>query len=154
MNRGLVENFLRQWRKPFGIKTICEMTGADRKLVSKVIRESIQDGRVVEMEPGIFRVKQQQVSNSSATWRYSAEVGHVILKHLQAKAYRNVRALARDMGVSRTYVQKYLAALASLGVVKWDGIQYVAAPTADLSRLGCIVEPMILTKIRRKYECG
>lgn len=154
-NRGLVENFLRQWRKPYGIQTICDMTGVSTKLAEAVVAEWIREGKAVEMEPGIYRVTGNRVvRNSASEWNYVAEVGRMIVEMIRRFPYRSIRSLARDMGVSRTYIQKYLQALVSMGAVSWDGIQYVSVKDVDYNRLGCDIQPLAIRKLRRNYECG
>lgn len=149
----LIENFVRQYRKPFDIIMISEMTGTDREMARAQICELVKAGRVIEMEPGIYRsTAQNQISHSLGMWQYSVEVAQQMMQKLRSKRYKNVRALGADMGVSRTYVQKYLEALASLGAVSWNGFYYVAKKNADLSRIGCDLERGALSRIRREVK--
>lgn len=148
VSRGLVDNFLQQWRKPFGVVTICEMAGVSKILAGRVVKEWIDAGNAKEIEPGIYVVcDRSALSIASEKWMYSLDNALLLLSVLPA---RSIREAGRKVSRSRQWAFKYLEALVSIGAVIWNGKAYVGVDKADLGRLGRKIEKGILGRVRKE----
>ncbi len=150
VSRGLVDNFLQQWRKPFGVVTICEIAGVSKILAGRVVKEWIEAGNAKEIEPGIYVVCDRSalsIASDKGDWKYSLENAKLLLSVLPA---RSIREAGRKVSRSRQWAFKYLEALMSIGAVTWNGKTYMAMKRADLSRLGCNIEKGILGRVKKE----
>lgn len=148
--RQIANNFVAVCRIPFGEKTFEEMTGLTGG--GKYIREWLKEGKIREIEAGIYIVRDRySVSMTSAErdWRYTVEGAWLVLDALPESSLRKI---GLKIGRSRQWVCRYLEALASIGAVSWDGCNYVAVLGADVSRIGSGIDAGILSRMKREVK--
>lgn len=144
----IANNFVAVCRIPFGEKTFEEMTGLTGG--GKYIREWLKEGKIREIEAGIYIVcgcHGQSITSMERDWRYTVEGAWLVLDALTESSLRRI---GLKIGRSRQWVYRYLEALASIGAVNWDGGNYIAVPGADVSRIGREIEKGILSRMKRE----
>lgn len=146
--RQIANNFVAVCRIPFGEKTFEEMTGLTGG--GKYIREWLDEGKIREIEAGIYIVCGcfgQSITSVERDWRFTVEGAWLVQEALPESSLRKIGAA---IGRSRQWVYRYLEALASVGAVAWDGSNYVNVIGADVSRIGCEIEKGILSRMKRE----
>lgn len=148
--RQIADNFVAVCRIPFGEKTFEELTGLTGG--GKYIREWLEEGKIREIEAGIYIVcgcHGQSITSVERDWRYTVEGAWLVLDALPESSLRKIGAA---IGRSRQWVCRYLEALASIGAVNWDGCNYVAVLGADVSRIGREIDAGILSRLKREVK--
>lgn len=154
-SRELVANFVRQYRKPFSVEILSNLTQLTPAACVGALKELAAAGEAREIEAGIWTgLGQYNVGHSNTAggmrWTYKSDGGKRILELLRGGRYGAIREIGKALGVSRQYAYLYLEALASIGAVSWEGGRYMATGKGDLTLLGCVIEKGILGRLRRE----
>lgn len=149
-DRYLLDNFLASYRRPFDAELMSVFTGVQPSACEARLAEGVRDGELTA-SGGVY-VLRRDVSLEAGGWKYSRRGAEAILRCLALGDGRSLRSIAVKMGRSAQYVFKYMEALASIGVVRWDGDRYVVCGE-DISRLGVEIEKGILGRQKEEAKC-
>jgi len=155
-NKNIIRNFVNQYRKPFNIETIAELTGIETKTVGQSIRTLLNnnDVKCISTQDKLYVCSNRYQShvgfNQKGKWNYSTQVAEEILNLLDSRQYRSIREIASDYGKSRQLVFVYLEALASIGMVGINRSGYNVMTREGILKLGTFIQPGILGKMRKE----
>jgi len=155
-NKNIIRNFVNQYRKPFNIETIAELTGIETKTVGQSIRTLLNnnDVKCISTQDKLYVCSNRYQShvgfNQKGKWNYSTQVAEEILNLLDSRQYRSIREIASDYGKSRQLVFVYLEALASISMVGINGSGYLVISREGILKLGTYIQPAILGKLRKE----
>lgn len=155
-NKNIIRNFVNQYRKPFNIETIAELTGIETKTVGQSIRTLLNnnDVKCISTQDKLYVCSNRYQShvgfNQKGKWNYSTQVAEEILNLLDSRQYRSIREIANAYGKSRQLVFVYLEALASIGMVGIDCSGYKVLSKEGILKLGTFIQPGILGKMRKE----
>lgn len=148
----IINNFLNQYRKPYSLEQLSDMTGIHVTTIRPIHATAIEDGKASEIQPGIF-VSHLSRSSFLCTggWNYDITVARRIIAMLEEKPAYSCRELARRLGRSHEYACRYISALLSIDALAVSPQGYIPGPCSDLSGLGTNIIPGIITT-RRKAQ--
>ena len=155
-NKNIIRNFVNQYRKPFNIETIAELTGIETKTVKQSIRTLLnnQEIKCISTQDKLYvssnRYQSQVGFNQKGKWNYNTQVAEEILNLLNIKQYHSIREIALDYGKSRQLVFVYMEALASIDMVGIDCSGYKVLSKEGILKLGTYIQPAILGKLREE----
>ena len=155
-NKNIIRNFVNQYRKPFNIETIAELTGIETKTVGQSIRTLLNnnDVKCISTQDKLYVCSNRYQShvgfNQKGKWNYSTQVAEEILNLLNIKQYHSIREIALDYGKSRQLVFVYMEALASIDMVGIDCSGYKVLSKEGILKLGTYIQPAILGKLRKE----
>ena len=155
-NKNIIRNFVNQYRKPFNIETIAELTGIETKTVGQSIRTLLNnnDVKCISTQDKLYVCSNRYQShvgfNQKGKWNYSTQVAEEIINMLDSRQYRSIREIANAYGKSRQQVFVYLEALASIGMVGINGSGYKVLSRDGILKLGTFIHPGILGKLRKE----
>ncbi|MCB5285932.1 MAG: hypothetical protein LHW45_10150 [Candidatus Cloacimonetes bacterium] len=155
-NKNIIRNFVNQYRKPFNIETIAELTGFETKTVRQSIRTLLtnQEIKCISTKDKLYVCSNRYQShvgfNQKGKWNYNTQVAEEILNILDFRQYRSIREIASDYGKSRQLVFVYLEALASIDMVGIDCSGYKVLSKEGILKLGTFIQPGILGKMRKE----
>jgi len=152
----IIRNFAYQYRIPFQVETIAELTGIKIKVIRRAIRtlEANNEIKYISRQDKLYvssnRYQSQVGFHQKGNWKYSTQVAEEILNLLDTKSYRSIREIAHDYGKSRQLVFVYLEALASISMVGINGSGYKVLSREGILKLGTFIQPGILGKMRKE----
>ena len=155
-NKNIIRNFVNQYRKPFNIETIAELTGIETKTVKQSIRTLLNNHEIkcISTQDKLYvccnRYQSQVGFNQKGKWNYSTQVAEEILNMLDSRQFCSIREIASDYGKSRQLVFVYLEALASIDMVGIDCSGYKVLSKEGILKLGTYIQPAILGKLRKE----
>lgn len=140
----LVDNFIRQYRKPFDLDTITNLVGVSKRLIKARMEELLAEGEIRQPEPGIYVANIRPIYNcievNGQSWSYKKDVAKALLEELEKQDHSSLRSIAQAMGVSRQYAYMYMLALGSLKMIGWNGKRWYATGRGEISMIGCKIE--------------
>lgn len=150
----ILANFLDQHSKPYSLAQAADLTGIPIKNLVPLHAAEQSAGHTREIEPGIWisasaHSLARTIILNGQTWRFSLEIANLILDELSLEPAYSARILARRIGYSHQTACVYLTALLSIKAVGISPQGYVAISSANLDRLGCDIDPAILTTTRK-----
>lgn len=152
----IIRNFAYQYRKPFQVETIAELTGIEIKVIRRAIRTLHANNEIkyISSKDRLYvsskRYQSQVGFNQKGNWKHSTQVAEEILNLLNTKSYRSIREIANDYGKSRQLIFVYLEALASIGMIGINSNGYIIITREDILKLGTFIQPGILGKMRQE----
>ena len=155
-NKNIIRNFVNQYRKPFNIETIAELTGIETKTVGQSIRTLLNnnDVKCISTQDKLYVCSNRYQShvgfNQKGKWNYSTQVAEEILNLLDSRQYRSIREIANAYGKSRQLVFVYLEAMASIGMIGINSNGYFNITREGILKMGTFIQPGILGKMRKE----
>lgn len=152
----IIRNFAYQYRKPFQVETIAELTGIEIKVIRRAIRTLYANNEIkyISRQDKLYvrsKCYQSQVGfQQKGNWKYSTQVAEEILNLLSTKSYRSIREIAAAYGKSRQLVFVYLEAMASVGMIGINSNGYFIITREGILKLGTFIQPGILGKMRQE----
>jgi len=152
----IIRNFAYQYRKPFQVETIAELTGIEIKVIRRAIRtlHANHEIKYISRQDKLYvssnRYQSQVGFHQKGNWKYSTQVAEEILNLLDTKSYRSIREIAHDNGKSRQLVFVYLEAMASIGMIGINSNGYFNITREGILKMGTFIQPGILGKMRKE----
>ena len=153
-NKNIIRNFVNQYRKPFNIETIAELTGIEAMTVRQSIRTLLNNKEIkcISTQDKLYVCSNRYQShvgfNQKGKWNYSTQVAEEILNLLDSRQFCSIREIANAYGKSRQLVFVYLEALASIDMAGIDCSGYKVLSKEGILKLGTFIQPGILGKMR------
>ncbi|HNV66854.1 MAG TPA: hypothetical protein PKN60_07010 [Bacteroidales bacterium] len=152
----IIRNFAYQYRKPFQVETIAELTGIEIKVIRRAIRtlHASNEIKYISRQEKLYvsskRYQSQVGFQQKGNWYYSTQVAEEILNLLDTKSYRSIREIANAYGKSRQLIFVYLEAMASVGMIGINSNGYFIITREGILKLGTFIQPGILGKMRQE----
>lgn len=152
----IIRNFAYQYRKPFQVETIAELTGIEIKVIRRAIRtlHANHEIKYISRQDKLYvssnRYQSQVGFHQKGNWKYSTQVAEEILNLLDTKSCRSIREIAHDNGKSRQLVFVYLEAMASIGMIGINSNGYFNITREGILKMGTFIQPGILGKMRKE----
>jgi hypothetical protein len=157
--RQKIENATAILQRPYTAEMLAGMIEAPLEAVQAELEKLAKAGRVKEVD-GVY-LTCRPAAQTIGRWCFDQVLAKQMLQVIRKKRITSVRGLAKQVGYSRQYAFLYMEAMASIGLIRWDGEsgRYVAKRGADnqpLHALGIQVKKGILGEmkygVRRKPE--
>jgi len=152
--KDLAQNFVSQFNKPFDLGTISSLIGRSPRSVKPVLAELLttKQIRLVDPEQGIYvrnnRYNASISYNQKGDWVFNTIAAEAVLDVLKSGHYNSARKVGAAIGRSRQWAFVYMEALASIGCIGYGDQGYYVVSRDNLSKIGSIVEPGILGKLK------
>jgi len=152
----LIRNFAYQYRKPFPVETIAELTGIEIKVIRRAIRtlQANNEIKYISRQDKLYvsskRYQSQIGFQQKGKWNYSTQVAEEIVVIMDTRQYRSIREIANVYGKSRQLVFVYLEAMTSIGMVGINSNGYYVITREGILKLGTLIQPGILGKMRQE----
>ena len=152
-SRELILNFVNQYRKPFDVPLIANMTGLEITDVEPIIAELIADKTVklISNREPIYARSNRYCSYVSQQirpgWQLDPKAALALVNLIDQGPYKSIRSIAEAFGRSRQWVFVYLEALASMGVVGINQHGYCVLTKRDLNEVSVKIKRGILKEL-------
>lgn len=156
--RELVNNFVKQFNKPFDAQTVADMTECPLRGVKAVLAELLAAGQIklIDAKQKIYvrdhRFATKIRYNTKGGWSFDTGDALKLLELIEQGEFCSIRKIANAAGRSRQWVYVYLEALASIDCIALTKKRYVVISRARVKEIGRHIIPGILGRMRT--QCG
>lgn len=148
----LILNFVNLYNHPFTADLAAEMTAQETSLVVPILESlhSDQTIKLISPEDGIY-VRSNRFNpvvgyKQKSEWRFDPAAATVLLDHIEKGRYHSIRGVAKGFPRSRQWVFVYMEALASMGILDYDGC-YKVITRDNLTDIGKTVKKGALSDL-------
>ena len=151
--RELVLNFVNQYRKPFDVPLIVNMTGLEIEEIEPIITELLKDKSIKlasNREPIYARSNRFNTNvdkQMRPNWHFDPKAALALLNLIEKRSFTSIRSIAEAFGRSRQWVFVYLEALASAGVIGVNQYGYCVLTKKDVGKVGIRIKRGILKEL-------
>lgn len=156
--KELVNNFVKQFNKPFDAQTAADMTECPLRGVKAVLAELLAAGQIklLDAKQKIYvrnhRFPIKVSYNTKGGWIFDTSDAQKLMDLIEQGEFRSIRNIAQAAGRSRQWVYVYLEALASIDCIALSKKRYVVTGRARVKEIGKHIIPGILGRMRA--QCG
>jgi hypothetical protein len=156
--RGIIENFINQYNRPFTVEVVAEMTALEIGKIKPIIRQLIKDKtlKYIDAQEGIMvrnnRFNPVVCYQQKGGWRFDPAAASALLDVIEQGQYTSIRSVAIACGRSRQWAFVYMEALASMGLLGMRDYVYVVLSRDNICDIGKVIKPGILSEIRPKLD--
>jgi DNA-binding transcriptional regulator YhcF (GntR family) len=149
--RQKIENATAILQRPYTAEMLAGMIEAPLEAVQAELEKLAKAGRVKEVD-GVY-LTCRPAAQTIGRWCFDQVLAKQMLQVIRKKRITSVRGLAKQVGYSRQYAFLYMEAMASIGLIRWDGEsgRYVAkrmVKNKSLQALGTNVKKGILGEMK------